>query len=69
MVMRRFGCLAGALKNIHQRNIKDITAEKTLVHGENVVIVNILNTSPAIWILVRTNSEEPSPSNKFQEGT
>jgi serine/threonine protein kinase len=39
IVMRWFDCLAGALKNIHQQNIKhkDIKTENILVHGDNII--------------------------------
>lgn len=43
IVMRWFGCLAGALKNIHEHNIKhkDIKPENILVHGENIIITDL----------------------------
>lgn len=43
VVMRWFGCLAGALKNIHQQNIKhkDIKPENILVHGDNIIIADL----------------------------
>lgn len=42
-VMRWFGCLAGALSDIHRRNIKhkDIKPSNILVHGDNVVIADL----------------------------
>ena len=41
-VMRWFGCLAGALMDIHQQNIKhkDIKTENMLVHGDNIIITD-----------------------------
>jgi serine/threonine protein kinase len=43
VVMRWFGCLAGALKNIHEQNIKhkDIKTKNILVHGENIIITDL----------------------------
>jgi serine/threonine protein kinase len=43
IVMRWFGCLAGALRNIHQQNIKhkDIKTKNILVHGENIIITDL----------------------------
>jgi serine/threonine protein kinase len=43
VVMRWFGCLAGALQSIHEQNIKhkDIKTENILVHGDNIIITDL----------------------------
>src|SRR6266498_1318572 len=42
-VRRWLGCLAAALQNIHQQNIKhkDIKPENILIHGDNVIITDL----------------------------
>jgi len=62
-VMRWFGCLAGALSNIHQLNIthKNIKTSNILVHGDNIIITGLSLSSTFIEFGDRSGNSYLAP--------